>query len=64
MFLVPPPAGLDGVPLSKAYKPYVVEGGRPITQSKKFYLEDYIQIWVDVTGASMPARSLGRIKHR
>jgi len=36
MFLVPPPAGLEEAPLSKAYKPYVVEGGRPITQSKNF----------------------------
>jgi len=29
-------ARLEGVPLSKAYKSYVVEGGRPITQSKNF----------------------------
>ncbi len=29
-------ARLEGAPLSKAYTPYVVEGGRPITQSKNF----------------------------
>jgi len=29
-------ARIDGTPLSKAYKPYVVEGGRPITQFKNF----------------------------
>ena len=29
-------ARLEEVPLSKAYTPYVVEGGRPITQSKNF----------------------------
>jgi len=32
MFLARP----EGAPLSKAYKPYVVEGDRPITQSKNF----------------------------
>jgi len=32
MFLV----RLEGVLLSKAYTPYVVEGGRPIMQSKNF----------------------------
>ena len=29
-------ARLEGAPLSKTYTPYVVEGGRPITQSKNF----------------------------
>jgi hypothetical protein len=29
-------ARIEGVPLSKAYKLYVVEGGRLITQSKYF----------------------------
>jgi len=29
-------ARLEGASLSKAYTPYVVEGGRPITQSKNF----------------------------
>jgi len=36
MFLVPLSVGLEGIHLSKMYPPYVVEGGRPMTQSKKF----------------------------
>jgi len=35
MFLVPPAAGLEGAPLSKAYHPYVVEGGQPIIRLRR-----------------------------
>ena len=34
-------ARLEGVPLSKAYKSYVVEGGATDNAAQKFYLEDY-----------------------
>ena len=34
-------ARLEGAPLSKAYTPYVVEGGATDNAAQKLYLEDY-----------------------
>jgi len=50
-------ARLEGAPLIKAYTPYVVKGGRPITQSKSF-------IWKtigDRYGADRPKRNRSQL---